>query len=94
MEENNVIHDSEQKIHIDATVKIGDYDMKFKATGYRSEQDSLFSVIIYDRLYELKGSLQPGQEPGYTWHFTNDNLLPEDLAAVIGKEIEKLAIRA
>lgn len=88
MEENNVIHDSEQKIHIDATVKIGDYDMKFKATGYRSEQDSLFSVIIYDRLYELKGSPQPGQEPGYTWHFTNDNLLPEDLAGVIGKEIE------
>jgi hypothetical protein len=92
MEHTGMINDSEQKIHIDATVKIGNYDMKFKATGYRSEQDSLFSVIIYDRLYELTGSAQ--QESGYNWRFTTDNLLPEDLAGIIGKEIEKLAIRA
>lgn len=92
MEQASVINDSEQKIHIDATVKIGSYDMKFKATGYRSAQDSLFSVIIYDRLYELTGI--PQKESGYTWRFTTDNLLPEDLASIIGKEIEKLAIRA
>lgn len=92
MELDNRINDSEKKIHIDATVKIGDYDMRFKATGYQNDQNSLFSVILYDRLYELSGS--PQAETGYSWRFTTDNLLPEDLATIIGREIEKLAIRA
>ncbi|WP_118952909.1 hypothetical protein [Taibaiella helva] len=92
MEENNMRNNTENKIHIDATIKIGSYDMRFKATGYRTEQDSLFSVILYDRLYELRGS--PQQEEGYQWRFATENLLPEDLATIIGREIEKVAMRA
>jgi len=92
MEENNMRNNTENKIHIDATIKIGSYDMRFKATGYRTEQDSLFSVILYDRLYELHGS--PQQEDGYQWRFVTENLLPEDLATIIGREIEKVAMRA
>lgn len=87
MDNQTLIKDSENKIHIDASVKIGNYDMKFKATGYRSENNSLFSVIIYDRLYELTGN--PVKDAAYQWQFTTENLLPEDLATVIGKEIEK-----
>lgn len=90
MEHQTLINDSENKIHIEASVKIGNYDMKFKATGYRSEQNSLFSVIIYDRLYELKGN--PTDDSAYQWQFITENLLPEDLASVIGKEIEKQAL--
>jgi hypothetical protein len=86
MDNQTLINDFENKIHIDASVKIGNYDMKFKATGYRSEHNSLFSVIIYDRLYELTGN---PNGPAYQWQFTTENLLPEDLATVIGKEIEK-----
>jgi hypothetical protein len=86
MGNQTLINDSENKIHIDASVKIGNYDMKFKATGYRSENNSLFSVIIYDRLYELTGNPNGSD---YQWQFTTENLLPEDLATVIGKEIEK-----
>lgn len=89
MDNQTLINDSENKIRIDASVKIGDYDMKFKATGYHSQQDSIFSVIIYDRLYELKGNLL--DDLVYQWHFTTENLLPEDLASIIGKEIEKQA---
>ena len=77
------------KIHIDTSVKIGNYDMKFKATGYKSEQESLFSVIIYDKLYELSGKATAGN--AFEWKFADENLLPEDLATVIGKEIEKFA---
>lgn len=90
MDNQTLINDSENKIHIDASVKIGNYDMKFKATGYRSENNSLFSVIIYDRLYELTGN--PVNGSAYQWQFTTENLLPEDLATVIGKEIEKQAL--
>lgn len=90
MDNQTWLNDSENKIHIDATVKIGNYDMKFKATGYRSENNSLFSVIIYDKLYELTGN--PLKDSGYQWKFTTENLLPEDLASVIGKEIEKQAL--
>jgi len=81
------IKDSEKKIHMEASVRIGNYDMKFKATGYRTEHNGVFSVIIYDKLYELKGMAPDGQS--FQWKFTTDNLLPEDLATVIGKEIEK-----
>lgn len=77
------------KIHIDTSVKIGNYNMKFKATGYKSEQESLFSVMIYDRLYELSGKANAAN--AFEWKFEEENLLPEDLAAVIGKEIEKIA---
>lgn len=87
-----MINDSEHKIHIDTSIKIGDYDMKFKATGYRGADNSLFSVIIYNRLYELSGHKEA--EHGFTWRFTTENLLPDDLATVIGREIEKLAIGA
>lgn len=85
--EYQTLKEIENKIHIDASVKIGNYDMKFKATGYKSAFESLFSVIIYDRLYELSGSAIGSEE--FKWQFTDENLLPEDLAAVIGKEIEK-----
>jgi hypothetical protein len=91
MEHTTLINDSENKIHIEASVKIGNYDMKFKATGYRSEQNSLFSVIIYDRLYELEGN--PNSDSAWQWHFITENLLPEDLASIIGKEIEKQALK-
>ncbi|WP_118975878.1 hypothetical protein [Taibaiella koreensis] len=92
MEWNNSNNNTANKIHIDATVKIGNYDMRFKATGYRTPQNSLFSVILYDKLYELQGSRQ--QEEGYCWHFINDNMLPEDLATIIGREIEKVPAEA
>jgi hypothetical protein len=85
--DNLTLQEPENKIHIDASVKIGNYDMKFKATGYKSTYASLFSVIIYDRLYELSGSAI-GNE-AFKWQFTDENLLPEDLATVIGKEIER-----
>jgi len=86
--DHQTLREIENKIHIDASVKIGNYDMKFKATGYKSDYESLFSVIIYDRLYELSGSAI-GTE-AFKWQFTDqENLLPEDLASVIGKEIEK-----
>lgn len=85
--DNQSLRESENKIHIDASVKIGNYNMKFKATGYKSDLESLFSVIIYDRLYELSGSAIGSEE--FKWQFTDENLLPEDLATVIGKEIER-----
>ena len=85
--EYQTLKEIENKIRIDASVKIGNYDMKFKATGYKSALKSLFSVIIYDRLYELSGSAINAEE--FKWQFTDENLLPEDLAAVIGKEIER-----
>lgn len=91
MDNQTLINDSENKIHIDASVKIGTYDMKFKATGYRSENNSLFSVIIYDRLYELMG--HPVSHSACQWQFTTENLLPEDLAALIGREIERQALK-
>ncbi len=85
---DQTLRETENKIHIDASVKIGNYNMKFKATGYKSALESLFSVIIYDRLYELSGSAIGSDE--FKWHFTDqENLLPEDLATVIGKEIER-----
>lgn len=87
MDNQALIKEAPNKIHIDTSVKIGNYDMKFKATGYKSEHESLFSVIIYDRFYELSG--RANQENVFEWKFTNENLLPEDLASVIGKEIEK-----
>jgi hypothetical protein len=88
MDNQTLMKESTNKIHIDASVKIGNYDMKFKATGYKSAHESLFSVIIYDRLYELSG--KTNNDNIFEWKFTNENLLPEDLANVIGKEIEKL----
>ena len=88
MDNQTLMKEAPNKIHVDASVKIGNYDMKFKATGYKSEHESLFSVIIYDRLYELSGKTNTTN--AFEWQFTNENLLPEDLATVIGKEIEKL----
>jgi len=87
MDNQMIMREATNKIHIDASVKIGNYDMKFKATGYKSEHESLFSVMIYDRLYELSG--KTNNKNVFEWSFTNENLLPEDLATVIGKEIEK-----
>lgn len=87
MDNQTLIQDTENKIYVDTTVKIGNYNMKFKATGYKSDSKSLFSVSIYDKLYELTGT--SNETKGYEWQFTDDNLLPEDLATVIGKEIEK-----
>lgn len=87
MDNQTLINEPGNKMHIDGSVKIGSYDMKFKATGYHSENNSLFSVIIYDRLYELRGNLS--DDLGYQWHFTTENLLPEDLATVIGEAIEQ-----
>ena len=81
------LNEAENKIHIDASVKIGNYDMKFKATGYKTANESLFSVIIYDRLYELSGNAIGSED--FKWQFTEENLLPEDLASLIGKEIQK-----
>ncbi|MFT4061976.1 MAG: hypothetical protein QM642_06430 [Edaphocola sp.] len=78
----------ENKIHLDTTVKIGDYDLKFKATGYHTDNVSDFSVIIYDRVYDLQGS---AAADGYKWSFVSEHTLPEDLATIIGREIEKLA---
>jgi hypothetical protein len=87
MDNLTLMKEATNKIHIDASVKIGNYDMKFKATGYKSAHESLFSVIIYDRLYELSG--KTNTDNVFEWTFTNEHLLPEDLANVIGKEIEK-----
>lgn len=87
MDNQPQLKDTENKIHIDASVKIGNYDMKFKATGYKSAYESLFSVIIYDRLYELSGNAIGSED--FKWQFKDENLLPEDLATVIGKEIER-----
>lgn len=93
MNKESMINETE-KIHIDTSVKIGNYDMKFKATGYQGVSNSLFSVIIYDRLYELSGIRDTESDTSYTWRFTTENLLPEDLATMIGREIEKLAVTA
>lgn len=87
MDTQTLIKEATNKIHIDTSVKIGNYDMKFKATGYKSAHESLFSVIIYDKFYELSG--RANDKNVFEWKFNSENLLPEDLASVIGKEIEK-----
>jgi len=87
MDTQTQVPEPENKIRIDASVKIGNYDMKFKATGYKSAHESLFSVMIYDRLYELSGNAV--NKDDFRWEFKDDHLLPEDLASMIGKEIEK-----